>query len=204
MERSEWHGQKIVQAAPEAFIDVDIEADGIAGFGSILSIGAISPFGAEFYRELKPIGCRWLDDNKEFSEQHGLSHERLLIEGEEPLVAIREFAEWTRGVVATEQKTAAVFCAFNASFDFPFIDLYMKEAGVENPYGVAGFCTKSLAMALVSEHQTYWDWKRTKKSGLPAQFVPDGDFTHNALEDARYQQKIHFRMASFLCDNSVL
>lgn len=204
MEHSEWHGQKILQAAPEAFIDVDIEADGVAGYGSILSIGAISPFGREFYCELKPTGDKWLDENKKFSEQHGLSHERLLAEGKDPLVAIREFAEWTEDVVVAEQKTNAVFCGFNASFDFPFIDLYMKEAGVVNPYGVAGFCTKSLAMALVSKHKTYWDWGRTKKSGLPQQFVPDGDFTHNALEDARYQQKIHLRLASFLCSNSVL
>jgi hypothetical protein len=28
--------------------------------------------------------------------------------------------------------------------------------------------------------------------------VPDGDFTHHALEDARYQQKIHFALVGAL------
>jgi hypothetical protein len=64
----------------------------------------------------------------------------------------------------------------------------------KNPYGVAGYCIKSLAIAL---SDTY-DWRQTTKGNLPAELVPEGDFTHNALEDARYQQKIHFALAAKL------
>lgn len=43
-----------------------------------------------------------------------------------------------------------------------------------------------------------WDWKSTSKSRLPRIVVPDEDFTHHALEDAQYQQKLHFGMAGVL------
>lgn len=48
-------GREIVLNAPVLYVDVDIEADGKAGHGSMLSIGAQSPTGESFYREIKPI-----------------------------------------------------------------------------------------------------------------------------------------------------
>lgn len=196
----EQKGQRIVQDAPQAFIDIDIEADGIAGMGSLLSIGAVSPWGDTFYRELRPLYSRWIDGNREFCEQHSLERERLMHEGTDPLAAVKMFAEWSAAIRDKQYKEGLVFSAFNASFDFPLVDLYMKEASIENPYGVAGFCTKSLALA-VSTKPPRWDWNQTKKSRLPAELVPPGDFTHHALEDAQYQQRIHFRLAALLSDS---
>lgn len=196
----EQKGRCIVQEAPQAYIDIDIEADGIAGKGSMLSIGAISPWGDTFYQELRPLYGSWIDGNKEFCEQHGLERERLLNEGQDPITAMHEFTEWSTAIRDAQGKNELVFAAFNASFDFPLVDLYMKEADITNPYGVAGFCTKSLTLA-VSTKPRRWDWNRTKKSRLPVELVPPGDFTHNALEDAQYQQRIHFRIAALLGKN---
>ena len=196
-------GRSIVQEAPQTYIDVDIEADGIAGMGSILSIGAVSPWGDEYYQELQPLYAHWIAGNQEFCEQHGLQRDRLQTEGKDPLETITDFATWTNNIVQERGKTSAVFSAFNASYNFPFIDLYTKEAGINNPYGVAGFCIKSLAMAAGASREL-WDWKQTTKSRLLAELVPSGDFTHNALEDARYQQKIHFRLAGLLSLHDVL
>ena len=193
----EQKGRQLVQDAPQAYIDIDIEADGIAGKGSMLSIGAVSPWGDTFYQELRPLYGRWIDGNKAFCEQHVLERKRLLREGEDPLVAMQAFAAWSTAIRDAQGKNGLVFAAFNASFDFPLVDLYMKETDTANPYGVAGFCTKSLALA-ASSRPVHWDWHQTTKSRLPAEVTPPGDFTHHALEDAQYQQRIHFRLAALL------
>ncbi len=189
-------GANHIQLAPQAFIDIDVESDGIAGYGSLLSIGAVSPWGDEFYAELRPVGDRYIPANRAFCEQHGLVRERLLDEGQRPEVAMAAFTDWTRVVVSRESKQCPVFTAYNASYDFPLVDTYYKQFEIANPYGHAAFCIKSLAMALRAN--AVWDWKQTGKGKLPANVVPEGDFTHHALEDARYQQKIHFRLAGLL------
>lgn len=192
----EQNGQRHIQHAPQAFIDVDVEADGVAGHGSLLSIGAVSPWGDEFYAELRPINSEYIPANREFCEQHGLTRERLLDEGQDPYRVLLDFTDWTERIVLTNAKQSAVLTAYNASYDFPLIDAYYKRYGLENPYGHAAFCIKSLAIAI--NGRIAWDWKQTGKGSLPTRLVPDGDFTHNALEDARYQQKIHFRLAGLI------
>lgn len=189
------HGQDILQQAPQLYIDLDVEADGVPGYGSLLSIGAVSPFGETFYTELQPSSEKFLPSNRSFAEAHNLERERLIQEGEEPHSALRNLVSWTTDLTELHGKDKAVLAAFNASFDFPWIDLATKEAGIQqNPFGVAGFCIKSLAMALPGEY----NWRKTTKGNLPTELVPPGDFTHNALEDAVYQQQIHFALAGKL------
>jgi len=188
-------GREIIQNANELYIDLDVEADGIAGYGSLLSVGAVTPWGDTFYRELRPTSDTFLEGHRAFNEAHGLTRERLLIEGIEPAVAMEELAAWTeRQREAHGKRGAAVLCAYNASFDFPLIDLEMARAGIDNPFGHAGFCIKSLAQTLTENYS----WKRTGKSSLPEEIIPEGDFTHHALEDAQYQQLIHFAMAGLI------
>jgi len=188
-------GREIVQNAPQAYIDLDVEADGKAGYGSLLSIGGVSPWGDEFYAELKPTSDKYIPSQREFCENHGLQRERLLVEGEEPRKALRDLARWTIGITKSHNKQSPVLTAFNASFDYPWIDLAMLRVGMpKNPFGTAGYCIKSLALAL---KDTY-DWRETSKGNLPAELVPEGDFTHNALEDSRYQQQIHFALVGKL------
>ncbi|MFO0881982.1 MAG: 3'-5' exoribonuclease [Candidatus Saccharimonadales bacterium] len=189
-------GQQLVQCAPQAFIDVDVEADGIAGYGSLLSIGAVSPWGDEFYAELRPSNKEFIPGNRAFCEWHNLGRERLLDEGQDPRATLANFSEWTHQVLSDSRKLTAVLTAYNASYDFPLIDAYYKKLELENPYGHAAFCIKSLAMAIQGHGQ--WDWKQTGKGSLPTALIPEGDFTHNALEDARYQQRIHFRLAGLI------
>ena len=189
-------GQQHVQHAPQAFIDIDVEADGIAGYGSLLSLGAVSPWGETFYTELRPMHTVYIPENRAFSDAHGLAYDRLQREGEDPLQAFTDFSVWTQQVIAAHDKKTAVFTAYNASYDFPLVDAYYKQLGLKNPYGHAAFCIKSLAMVVAGSRT--WDWAQTGKGSLPAELVPNGDFTHNALEDAKYQQKIHFRLAGLL------
>lgn len=187
-------GREIVLSSPQLFVDVDVEADGIAGHGSMLSIGAQSPSGESFYSEIKPAFPDFLPRNREFCESHGLEHSRLLREAPSFYDVMQEFSRWLEELKVKTSKPL-VFTAFNASFDWAFVSLYFVKAGFnKNPFGFAPFDLKSLALPLVGN----WDWDQTGKGKLPAIIVPDGDFIHHALEDARYQQKLHFGMAGIL------
>jgi DNA polymerase III alpha subunit (gram-positive type) len=183
-------GKELIRAAPQLYVDLDVEADGKPGHGSLLSIGAVTPWGDEFYAELKPTSSVWVQSQKDFCEAHNLKRERLLQEGTEPAEAIQKLGEWTLSQQARHKKSGAVLTAFNASFDYPWIDLEATKAGIKSPFGIAGYCIKSLALALSKN----CDWRTTTKGNLPNDIVPSGDFTHNALEDAKYQQKIHFAL----------
>jgi len=186
-------GAEIVARSPQLFIDVDIEADGIAGNGSMLSIGAKSVTGDSYYTEIKPSSDDFIPANKDFCEQHGLSRDRLLEEAPDLMEAMTSFYKWIEEQSYKSDKQP-VFTAFNAAFDWAFVDLYFKKANLENPFGIAPFDLKSLAMALDSK----WDWRDTRKDNLPEIIKPDRKFTHNALDDAEYQQEIHFAMAGLL------
>jgi DNA polymerase III epsilon subunit-like protein len=187
-------GREIVLNAPQLYVDVDVEADGIAGHGSMLSIGAQSPTGESFYSEIRPISEDFKVGKREFCEQHGLQRERLLEEAPDFREVITDFKAWLEGLKNSSGKQP-IFTAFNAAFDWAFVDLYFAKAGNEqNPFGTAPFDLKSLSLPLTGE----WDWSKTSKSRLPKIIIPDGDFTHHALEDAQYQQKLHFGMAALL------
>jgi hypothetical protein len=181
-------GRDLVRQSPQLIVDLDVESDGIAGYGSLLAIGAVTPWGEEFYRELKPTSDTWIEGNREFCENHGLERDRLLREGVEPVRAIAELDEWTRAAMQRYGKHAAVLAAYNASYDFPWVALEYQRAGIDNPYGHAGYCTESLLMAF----EKNYDWDACGKKQFGTDVKPDGVLSHNALEDAIYQQQFHF------------
>lgn len=198
-ERLKLIGKPMVQASSSCYIDLDVEADGKPGYGSILSIGAVTPQGETFYREVAPRNEEYIQGMHEFCERHGLERARLIEEGTSADQAMYELDLW---VEEQSKGKRAVLAAFNASFDYAWIDLEMTKAGVEtNPFGVAGYCLKSLAMAvpLIRKDRSY-NWVNTTKSNLPDVLVPPRDFTHHALEDARWQQDLHFALVGSLYD----
>lgn len=192
-------GRLIVLAAPQLYIDVDVEADGIAGYGSMLALGAQSPTGESYYSEFRPAFSDYQKSKRDFCETHGLERERLMSTGKDFLVVMTEFYQWLSELTSAHKKDL-VFTAFNASFDWSFVDLYFAKAGIDNPFGKAALDLKSLAIPLTKK----WDWKETSKGKLPSIIIPEGDFTHHALEDARYQQKIHFGIAGLLGERDYL
>jgi len=184
-------GREIVQASPQLIVDLDVESDGIAGFGSLLSIGAVTPWGETFYVELKPSAAEYDVKRREFCETHGLERDRLVREGVEPAEAVHRLDEWTREAMKKYGKYAAVLAAYNASYDFPLVALEYQRTGIDNPYtiaGYAGYCTESLLMAF----EQHYDWDKAGKRQFGADVKPDGVLSHNALEDAIYQQQFHF------------
>ncbi|MGB4762054.1 MAG: 3'-5' exonuclease [Candidatus Saccharimonas sp.] len=194
-------GKEVVQSAPQLYIDLDVESDGWPGYGSLLSVGAVSPWGEQFYRELRPTSEFYIPVNREFIAQHGLDYERLCDEGIEPAEAMRQLAEWEAELRERYGKVGkSVLAAFNASYDFPMINLEYVKAGLESPFGITGYCIQSLAQAL----RPGYDWRNVRKKSLPLEVVPAGDFTHNALEDAIWQQELHFAMVGLLDEGHTL
>ena len=190
-------GREAVQAAPQLYVDLDVESDGWPGYGSLLSVGAVSPWGEQFYRELQPTDGLYIPDNREFCRKHGLDYERLMDEGMNPAQAMQELTEWQAAVKERYGKVGkSILTAFNASYDFPMVNLEYLKAGLENPFDITGYCIQSLAMALGSEY----DWRNVWKERLPTEVVPEGVFTHNALEDALWQQELHFAMVGLLSE----
>lgn len=190
-------GREIVKKSPELFIDIDVEADGVAGQGSLLSLGAVDPWGDTFYREIQPVEANgFIPDYREFTDTHGMEHDRLLREGAPIGQTLVEFADWAKERQAVHEKAGAIaLVGFNASYDYPLVNLEYIRANIESPFGIAGYCVKSLAMALNRED---YSWKQTGKSRLPKELLPEEEFTHHDLDDARYQQAIHYGLIGML------
>jgi hypothetical protein len=188
-------GREIVLQAPQLYVDLDVEADGIAGYGNMTALGAQSPTGESFYSEIRPYTELSMPEKRKFCEEHGLERERLLREAPEVTIVIKEFCAWVKSL---EQSTGKkpVLSAFGPDFDASHLKLCFAIAGMydEYPFAILPFDLKSLAMPLGGG----WDWKKTSKANLPKIIIPDGDFTHHALEDAQYQQKLHFGMAALM------
>lgn len=205
----------LIQQSPEMFIDFDVEGDGPAGFGSLCSIGAIAPTGEEFYVEIKPQTERYSPGARAFCDKLGLTREYLDEHGVSIQEAALMFKRWVDSL-KTEYKKPAVATAFNAGYDWAHIDLAFALGEVaypddfpsnpkimspqHNPFGVSPADTKSLALALprIDGDGIEWSWQSTKKTNLPDTVNPDMPFTHNALDDAKYQQLQHFAMVGVL------
>lgn len=196
MTRLEWlvaRGRQIVQQAKQLYIDFDLEADGVAGHGSILQIGAISPWGETFEAKLQPSSERFVPSQRKFCEAHGLRRDWLCRYGQNQDDVMRSFAVWAEGLAQRHNKTSIVLTAFNTGFDFPLVNLAQMQSGVISPFGFGGFCSQSYALAAFDH-----DWDKATIHWLAQEFGTPAELTHDALRDAKDQQIIHFVLAAHL------
>ncbi|MCA9349751.1 hypothetical protein KC853_01740 [Candidatus Saccharibacteria bacterium] len=179
-------GRELIIQAPQLFISVDIEADGIAGRGSILEIAGVSPDGQSIFSSLVfPKNQLFIPEYQQFCDNHGLSRDQLRDAPRSPVV-IREFADWVESLCKMYQKEA-VFTGFNAGYDKALFDLYCIELGIQNPFVTSPLDIKSMVFGLLGSP---WGWDATKKSSLPDNLKPERKFSHQALDDAKYQLEI--------------
>lgn len=104
---------------------VDIEASGlIPGDYSMLSIGAVDlKDDREFYAELKPLNDKSMPGALEVCGFELEAQERL---GSDPKQVMQDFCDWAGG--------GRVFVAYNAPFDFAFINWYTYHFLGGNPF----------------------------------------------------------------------
>jgi DNA polymerase III epsilon subunit-like protein len=168
---------------PEVYVSVDIEAAGPTPRAySMLSIGACLVDRPEegFYVELKPESVDVVESALAVS---GLSMDELAAHGTDPAEAMRAFADWLASVVPTGSKP--VFTAFNAVFDWMFVDDYFQRHLGRNPFGASALDVKAYYMG-----QAGVTWARTSMRYLSPLYLSGRQLTHNALADARDQAEL--------------
>lgn len=161
----------------EAYISVDVETSGpIPGDYSLLSIGActLSEPPQTFYIELKPINT---NSTPEAAAVHKLSIERLMREGATPEEGMAQFAQWLKRQAGQHQKP--LFLAFNAPFDWMFVNYYFMHYHGSNPFGHAALDIKAFYMGMAGVA-----WSQTSWRNLPDKYKPEFNLTHHALQDA--------------------
>lgn len=173
--------------APEAYISIDVETAGPnPSQYSLLSIGActISELQSTFYVELKPVNDLFKLEALEVSqfslaylEEHGL----------EPVEAMTRFEAWLKAEVPPEQRP--VFVAFNAPFDWMFVNDYFHRYLGHNPFGVSALDVKSFYMGLAGV-----SWAKTSMRYVGPRYLGDRQLSHHALRDAMDQAEIFQKM----------
>jgi ribonuclease T len=162
---------------PACYISIDVETAGPApSHFPLLSIGAclVDDPGQTFYVELQPDQERIEPEALVVS---GLDPARLRQTGVPPAVAMARFADWVREVAPPGE--APVFVAYNAPFDWMFVQDYFQRYKVENPFGHAALDMKALAMGLLGI-----EWGDTGMKQVAARLEVDITLSHNALQDA--------------------
>ncbi len=166
--------------APEIFVSVDVETSGPNPREyAMLSIGAclVDDPGSSFYVELKPTTDNVVPEALAVS---GLSLADLARDGVDPEAALLQFEEWL-----AELPGPPIFTAFNAAFDWMFIEDYFSRFLGRNPFGHAALDIKAYYMGMADS-----TWAQTSMRFLSPLYLDGHPLEHNALSDARDQAEL--------------
>jgi DNA polymerase III epsilon subunit-like protein len=133
-----------------------------------------------FYVELQPVNDRATAEALAIS---GLSMEALRQHGAPPPDAMSRFFRWLQGVVPANSR--AVFVAFNAPFDWMFVNDYFYRFLGHNPFGHSAIDIKALYMGLTRSR-----WHETSMQQVSARYLDHRHLKHHALQDALDQAEI--------------
>ena len=170
-----------------AYISVDIETAGPnPSQYAMLSIGAclVCEPQRTFYVELQPTTHRVVPEALVVS---GLSLEALAERGLPPAEAMARFEIWVKAEVPPGERP--VFLAFNAPFDWMFVNDYFHRFLGHNPFGHSALDLKAFYMGLMGVH-----WSETTMHHVAARYLDHRELTHNALHDAQDQAELFCRM----------
>jgi DNA polymerase III alpha subunit (gram-positive type) len=161
----------------EFYIVVDIEASGPTPLeNAMLSLGAstLDSPPETFYIEFVP-------DKTGYTEEamgiHNLTFDALNKNGTPPQQAMQQFADWVTSV--TPHNATPVFTAFNAPFDWMFVNTYFHQYLSYNPFGHKALDIKALFMGV--HHTTFTD---TSHHQVCNHYNLVSSLSHHALEDA--------------------
>jgi DNA polymerase III epsilon subunit-like protein len=169
--------------AAEAYVCVDVETAGpIPADYSLLSIGACTVFEPQrtFYIELKPIN-EYLTE--EAAAVHHFSIQQLMKEGVAPEEALIRFEAWLLKDAAPGRPP--LFVAFNAAFDWMFINYYFFHYLGRNPFGHTAIDIKAFYMGKAGV-----PWSQTSWRYIDPINQPKLELTHHALQDALDQAEL--------------
>jgi DNA polymerase III epsilon subunit-like protein len=169
----------------ETYISVDIETAGPnPSTYSLLSIGACDVFNLQntFYVELAPVNANKVSHALEIS---GLNWEDLKTDGVTPEEAMSRFAEWVN--TQKQGENQPIFVAFNAPFDWMFVNDYFQRYLGYNPFGHKALDIKAFYMGLRGV-----SWDETGIRHISKRYLENKNLSHHALQDA-LDQAVIFR-----------
>ncbi len=161
----------------KSYISVDVESAGsVPGLYPLLSIGActLGEPRQTFYAELQPD--KPLVDPQAMAV-HGLNFQELERSGLLPRDALVKFTDWLIAVVPPGSHP--LFVAFNAPFDWSFVNEYFIRYLGQNPFGHSAIDIKAVYMGLSGK-----PWRETSGDFLHRLYNNAKDLSHNALDDA--------------------
>ena len=159
------------------YISVDIETAGPTPHDySMLSIGACTlPEPRQtFDILLQPVNERM---EPEAHAIHKLSPARLRDKGLPPHEAMLHFEAWLAQVIPAGRQP--IFVAFNAPFDWMFVNEYFHRYLGRNPFGHSALDIKALLMGARGVA-----WEQTSRRQIAVQDHKTKPLTHLALQDA--------------------
>lgn len=166
---------------------MDTETAGPApGLYSLLSIGACTvwPPRESFYIELRPIHDNYTAEAMAINQ---LSLADLRENGLAPKEAMARFAEWV--AEGTPDGASPVFVAFNAPFDWMFVNDYFHRYLGHNPFGHKALDIKAYYMGLERV-----GWEHTSHREISELYLQQGALTHHALQDAIDEAEIFYEL----------
>jgi ribonuclease T len=171
----------------EYFISVDVETAGpYPGRFALLSIGActILETPKTFYAELQPDREGGLPESLLVS---GLEMERLKERGQPPKVAMGAFADWLADITPADHRP--IFVAFNAPFDWAFVNEYFHRYLSYNPFGHSALDIKAFYMGMRGVA-----WSQTGMNAVAEAYSGKQLLSHHALQDALDQAELFSKM----------
>lgn len=161
----------------ECLISIDVETAGPAPSAyALLAIGAclVDDPDHHFYVELRPTA---LAETAEAAAIHGLSLERLQVEGVPPQLAMERFDTWIQDAVGPGRQP--VFVGFNAAFDWMFVADYFDRFLGRNPFGHAPLDIKAYYMGAADV-----PFGATSRRELAQRYPDLPSLAHHARQDA--------------------
>ena len=171
----------------KSYVSVDIETAGPSPSQySLLSIGACMVCDPQrtFYVELQPVNDEFLPAALSIS---GLSMEKLAESGLAPAEATARFEIWAKEQVPEGQRP--IFVAFNAPFDWMFVNDYFHRYIGQNPFGHSAIDIKAFFMGVAGV-----SWEETAMRRLATLYSDTRKLTHHALQDAADQARLFRNM----------
>ncbi|MBN1955757.1 MAG: 3'-5' exonuclease [Anaerolineae bacterium] len=174
-------------ACNETFVSVDVETSGPnPSQYSLLSIGAclVHDRTKTFYVELRPVNHNATEEALMISR---LSLEHLDEQGVPPAEAMAHFEAWLTEVAPPNAQP--IFVAFNAPFDWMFVNDYFHRFLGQNPFGYSALDVKSFYMGVAGVC-----WSETSLRYATARYLEQRPLTHHALQDALDQAELFEKM----------
>jgi len=172
---------------PQIYISVDVETAGpYPGNYSLLAIGACLVLEPQkkFYVEIQPVNTEATAEALSISR---MDLAELQETGLPPGEAMLRFSQWIAAV--TPEDSQAVFVAFNAPFDWMFVNHYFQHYLGYNPFGHKALDIKAFYMGL-----TGVPWEETGWYPVAKRYLDNRLLIHHALQDAQDQAEVFRQM----------